>query len=121
VQDWTPQFQQAYQQACWHRVEADNGAVYVIDLGSIQKFVSGNPSAIANIIAPDKSMTWWLGCDGHFSEILGGVRMGGRIVGGSFGPRTYAPPRRRQIAPAKLLGAIAGNPVSGPCQRLAHS
>lgn len=89
VQDWTPQEQEAYRrQGCWHRVEADNGAVYKIDLGLIQQFAGGATTAIytdeGGAFNAMNLKRWYFTCTGHFSVMQDNMRMG---------PTTYAPPR----------------------------
>jgi hypothetical protein len=87
---WTEAEQENYQhQGCWHKVEADNGASYQIDLGLIQDFGSGATTSVYD----DKGGTfnmmnlkrWYFSCTGYFSILQNG--------GMGPSPSTYAPPR----------------------------
>jgi hypothetical protein len=100
VQDWTPAEQQAYRQGCWQRAEADNGAVYLIDLGLIQSFAAGASTAIytdeGGAFNPMNLKRWYFTCEGHFS-----------MMEDSLSPSMYAPPRSvaRHISDVVCAGA----------------
>jgi hypothetical protein len=88
VRDWTSERQAAYQRLeCWHKIEADNGAVYQLDLGLIQRFADGASSVVytdeGGVFNPMNMKQWFFNCQGHFSVTLDR---------GST-PMTYAAPR----------------------------
>jgi hypothetical protein len=103
VQDWTKERQEAYRRAgCWERVEAENGAAYMIDLGLIQSFGAGATTSIYN----DEGGTfnvmnlkrWYFTCDGHFSV----------MENYGSGPTVYAPPHSVAAHMSNIVCAGAG-------------
>ena len=89
IRDWTETGQQLYQrQGCWHRVEADDGASYRINLGLIQDFGSGATTSVYNDEDGTFNMMnlkrWYFTCTGYFSILQNR---------GGMGPSIYAPPR----------------------------
>lgn len=59
----------------WVRIEADNGAVYAVDLGNV--FIIPSGGAIYTnicIVDHDRCQVWnerriWFDCDGHYSDV----------------------------------------------------
>ena len=102
VQDWTPEKQDAYRRrGCWQRAEADNGAVYLIDLGLIQSFAAG---ATTSVYADEGGSfnvmnlrVWYFSCEGHYNV----------LQDRGLGPTMYAPPRSvaRHISDIVCAGA----------------
>lgn len=103
---WTPEKSNQYTELrCWQRVEADNGAVFQIDLGLIQKFP--NTSATAPVYRdeggqfnPMNLKRWYFDCKGRFE-----VQQDDGLT-----PWTYAPPRSvaAQISNIVCAGAVVG-------------
>lgn len=58
----------------WHRVEADNGAVMVIDMKSIRRGAAGGAQAVVCLADNDRcspmdASRWAFDCHGHFQDI----------------------------------------------------
>ncbi|SHM07154.1 hypothetical protein SAMN05444159_7594 [Bradyrhizobium lablabi] len=71
----------------WRSVEADNGAVYKIDLNSINHYSNGTADAFVYFVEgagynPENLRVLWFDCRGHYRDQTGGL-----------GPVLYAPPR----------------------------
>jgi hypothetical protein len=90
-------------QGCWHRVEADNGQVYRINLGLIQDFGTGATSVVytdeGGAYSPENLKRWYFTCEGHF-QVMGDLAPGNWI---------YAPPHSvgRHISDVVCAGAGA--------------
>jgi hypothetical protein len=95
---WTPQSPAAYwRQRCWYPVEADNGAIYFINLGLVERFP---PGAVAQIFYEDNQLPqrWFFDCAGHFS--VEGDR--------STSPMIHAPSRSVAAHISNIVCAGAG-------------
>jgi|GEM_PF-5593485 len=74
--------------ANWKNIEADNGAVYKIDLNSISHYNNGTADVVVYAVEgasynPENMRRLWFDCQGHFRD----------ETGPGFGPTEYAPPR----------------------------
>ncbi len=103
VQDWTKERQEAYRRAgCWERVEAENGAAYLIDLGLIQSFGAGATTSIysdeGGAFNAMNLKRWYFTCEGHFSV----------MKNYGSGPTTYAPPHSVAAHISEIVCAGAG-------------
>jgi hypothetical protein len=103
---WTPERKAAYRNNCWHSVEADNGAVYQIDLGLIQSVPGAGATAVVysyegDAFNPMNLKRWEFTCDGHIAV----------WADYGLGPWIYAPPRSvaRHISDIVCAGAQVGN------------
>jgi hypothetical protein len=90
TRNWTEAEQRLYQhRGCWHKVEADNGASYQIDLGLIEDFGSGATTSVYNDEGGPFNMMnlkrWYFTCTGYFSI----------LHDRGIGPSIYAPPLNR--------------------------
>jgi hypothetical protein len=91
--------------ANWQSVEADNGALYKIDLNSISHLNNGTADAIVYAVDgagynPENMRRLWFDCHGHYQD----------LTGPGVGPTQYAPPRSiagrlSEIACASAKGA----------------
>lgn len=78
----------AQKAANWKRVEADNGAVYQIDLNSISRYNNGTADIVVYAVEgssynPEHMHRLWFDCHGRFRD----------ETGPSFGTMQSAPPR----------------------------
>lgn len=81
----------------WQSIEADNGAVYKVDLNSISPYTNGTVDVLTYAVEgsdfiPENLRRLWFDCRGHFQDQTGGI-----------GPTQFAPPR----SIAGEIGAIA--------------
>ena len=71
----------------WGNVEADNGAVYRVDVSSIFRYPNGTADIVVYAVEgdqfnPENQRKLWFDCKGHYRDQTAGV-----------GPKLYAPPR----------------------------
>ncbi|WIG52220.1 MAG: hypothetical protein OJF48_003138 [Afipia sp.] len=81
-------FSQAAYKPQWQKVEADNGAVYQIDLNSISHFSNGTAESVVYAVEgpgynPENMRRLWFDCQGKYRD----------STGPGIGPTSYAPPR----------------------------
>jgi hypothetical protein len=96
--NWSAAAQAQYREmGCWQKIEADNGASFKIDLGSIGPLASGATIVIyrdeGGPVTPLGLERWMVTCEGHFRVMLNE----------GLGPLTYAPP----LSVAGTISAIA--------------
>jgi hypothetical protein len=100
---WAPRVRKEYQENCWQRIEADNGAVFRIDLGLIQEIGGEATTAIykdeGNSFNPLNLTRWFFSCEGHFRTLLDN---------GSLSPSSYAPPRSVAAQMSNIICMGAG-------------
>ena len=100
---WAPKTKQEYQENCWQPIEADNGAVFRIDLGLIQKFGDQATTSIYNDeggpFNPMHLRRWFFTCRGHFRT---------QLDNGHLSSMSYAPPRSVAGQMSNIVCAGAG-------------
>jgi hypothetical protein len=74
--------------ANWQNVEADNGAIYKVDLNSISHYNNGTADVVVYAVEgssynPENMRRLWFDCQGRFRD----------ETGRHIGPAQYAPPR----------------------------
>ncbi len=82
----------------WQKLEADNGAVYQINMNSISHYNTGAAEVVVYAVegpgfSPENMRRLWFDCQGHFRD----------QTGPGFGPTQYAAPR----SVAGRIGEIA--------------
>jgi hypothetical protein len=98
--------------ANWKSVNADNGAVYKIDLNSISHYSNGTADVVVYAVEgsgynPENMRRLWFDCQGHFRD----------STGPSIGPVSYVPPKSlaAQISQIVCVGA-AGTQIENSNQ-----
>ncbi len=83
-----PVFSQGANKPQWQKVEADNGAVYQVDLNSISHFNNGTAETVVYAVEgpgynPENMRRLWFDCQGKYRD----------STGPGIAPTSYAPPR----------------------------